>query len=120
MELDSVGTIVATRELLLHGVSKVTVHLGMPQPFPDDPPGSFYCPFQILGIGDEKVYFAGGADTFQALYLAMKMIGIHLYTSKEWTDGELTLDAGRDLDIPVEDVVRDLFPPKPTSPSPDV
>ena len=112
MKLTSVGPVMAVRELSLSGKATVSVIIGKPEPFPDG--NGCYCPYQILGFGDERVSYAGGEDTVQALMLTLKKIGTDLYTSPEARGGLLTWDAGttdRDLGFPVPDSIRDLAPP---------
>jgi len=74
------GEVIAERKLVaMKGRKKVeiVVKLGRPVRF-DGGPG-FRCPIQIKGIGDEKVTFAAGEDSMQALHLALKTIGIELF-----------------------------------------
>jgi hypothetical protein len=113
MKLLDVGTVVATRQLDLSVDKTVTVLVGKPEKFPDA--DDYYCPYQILGLGNERVRRAGGVDSIQALELALKMIGTDLYTSKESQSGELTWSGGKkgDLGFPVPDVLRDLAPNQP-------
>lgn len=81
MKLTSVGTVIAIRELDLLGGGKATVTIGKPEKFPDA--DDYYCPYQITGIKRSNVRYAGGVDAVQALELALKMIGVDLYTSDE-------------------------------------
>jgi len=50
--------------------------MGKPQQFPDAQ--DYYCPYQIKGVGTEKIRWSGGIDAFQAIELALKMIGADL------------------------------------------
>jgi len=72
--------IIATRRLQLledDGSTKpILIELGKPKLFPDST--NYYAPFQILGIGSERVLYAGGVDAFQALQLVMGVIGAQL------------------------------------------
>ncbi|HXM69270.1 MAG TPA: hypothetical protein VN911_21265 [Candidatus Acidoferrum sp.] len=80
--LKEIGEVIAERSLYLEGqpATKIRVLLGRPQERPAaSDEGLSLCPYQILGIGDEKVRFAGGTDSVQALQLAMEMIGSELY-----------------------------------------
>ena len=74
------GPIVAERRLNVVGRAdlEVWVRLGMPRPFPDDPRENYYCPYQITGIGDTKVRYAGGVDAVQALELALHLLPTEL------------------------------------------
>lgn len=75
------GTIVAERELDLQvsprKKAKVLVRIGKPKPdgkITDD----WYCPIQILGLGEERVKAAYGIDAVQALEMAFLMISADL------------------------------------------
>ena len=100
VELESVGEVIATREVELKPSGrKVVVTIGKPQRFPGPDGQGHYCPYQISGITRDKVRFAGGADAVQAIALAMKMVGIDLYTSEEGKAGMLSWECGRDGDL---------------------
>jgi hypothetical protein len=103
------GIVIAQRELSLSAQETVSVLIGKAEPFPDG--NGCYCPYQILGIGDQRVRHAGGEDTVQALMLTLKMIGTDLYTSPEAKARRLTLNGSKDLGFPVPDSIRDLAPP---------
>ncbi|HKZ81150.1 MAG TPA: hypothetical protein VJ124_22960 [Pyrinomonadaceae bacterium] len=85
MKLDSVGIVIAVREFSLRDeggkVTPVSVILGMPQQFPDS--SDYYAPYQITGVGSEKIRYAGGIDAFQALQGAMTLIGADLFALNE-------------------------------------
>lgn len=96
------GEIIAERRLSSKAedglTGEVLVLLGKPRPFPDAPYGDYYCPYQISGVGSEKVSGAGGVDAFQAMQLAMVAIGSTLeYLQKTykvdltWNDGSTDL-----------------------------
>lgn len=109
MQLKDVGVQIAIRELQANG-RKITVVIGKPEMFPDGV--NFYCPYQIVGIGNERVRYSGGVDAVQALQLAMKMIGAELYTSQEAQSKQLSwVDDTGNLGFPVPDVLQDLVPP---------
>lgn len=111
MKLTDVGTVIATRELSLSAGKPVTVLIGKPEKFPDS--DDYYCPYQILGFGNQRVRYAGGSDAVQALELALKKIGADLYTSKEAQAGELSWHGEKNLGFPVPDVLSDLPPSQP-------
>ncbi len=77
-----IGSAIAER--LLHcddpdeGHRVIRVLLGAPQQS-KEPPSDWYCPWQIVGLGDEKVRAAYGVDAIQALQLVMRMIGAKLH-----------------------------------------
>ncbi len=60
--------------------SDVVVRFGKPARHPK---GDWACPYQISGIGDEKVRQAFGIDGVQALQLAMFSAGAVLSTHRE-------------------------------------
>jgi hypothetical protein len=88
------GSIIAERRLRVSGRPEldVRVRLGTPQPFPDAPYGDYYCPYQIVGLGSQKVRYAGGVDAIQALELAIHILPTELDALREqhpglgWTD----------------------------------
>jgi hypothetical protein len=93
MDLNEIQEVIATRELSLdepQGIRKVTVSLGKPEPFPEAE--GYCCPFQILGIGSEKVKYAAGIDAVQALQLVMVMIGATLQFLAKEIGGNLQWD----------------------------
>lgn len=89
------GQVVAERRLRVLGRPdlEVWVRLGMPRPFPDDPNENHYCPYQVTGIGDAKVQYAGGVDPLQALELALHLLPTELdrlrrqHPGLRWEDG---------------------------------
>lgn len=108
LQLDNVGTVVATRELECRGGAPIVVVIGQPQPFPDLL--NYYCPFQLRGLGNERIRYAGGVDAVQALELALQMIGAILYTSREAQEKRLTWNGAANLGFPVPSNVTDLIP----------
>jgi hypothetical protein len=110
MQLQDVGIQIATRTLSVGG-KQVTVVIEKPEEFPEG--DNFYCRYQITGIGNGRVRYAGGVDAVQALQLALKMIGAELYTSQEAKTKQLSWEAAQspsDLGFPVPDSVKDLLP----------
>jgi hypothetical protein len=92
MKLENVGEAIATRRLQFLGEPgrEVLISLGRPRPSPDSPEsGEYFCPFQITGAGDERVRYAAGVDGFQALELALKLIGSVLYRLNSQAGGRL-------------------------------
>ena len=89
------GQVIAERRLRLSDSPgrEVWVRLGLPRPFPDAPFGDYYCPYQIVGIGDERVRHAGGVDGLQALELALLVLPTELNVLRRtfpglgWDDG---------------------------------
>jgi len=111
--IEKIDEIIATRSLYLEGAPDIAIQvvLGKPQSVPGSPDDDLMlCPYQILGIGDQKVRCAGGVDAFQALQLAMEMIGSELYIKlNPRHDDQLRWDGGKgkDLGFPVPSVLRD-------------
>ncbi len=109
--LNDVGEVIATRTLTLDGTKQAKILIGKPQRFPNGE--SWYCPYQTLNVGLDRVLYAGGVDEVQALILALSMIGAKLYTSDEYREGRLTWDCGAvkgDLGFPVPETIRDVLP----------
>jgi hypothetical protein len=111
MKLTTVGAVVAKRALTVSKIKRATVLIGKPKKFRGG--SDYYCPFQILGMGDERVRYSGGVDPVQALQLALVDIGTLLYTSHEAKAGTLSWDAGSvkgDFGFPVPNIIQDLLP----------
>jgi hypothetical protein len=79
------GVLIAERRLRVSGRPEldVRVRLGTPRPFSDAPHGDYYCPYQIVGLGTEKVRYVGGVDALQALELAMHILPTELDALRE-------------------------------------
>lgn len=111
MEILNLGEVIATRNLYLIGSSsKIEIKIGKPARFSDA--FDYYCPYQIIGIGTEKIKYAGGIDAVQALWLALHKIGAELYTSREAKTGLLRWEGDENgiLGFPVMDNLEDLIP----------
>ncbi len=109
MKLESVGEVIATRELdIADSRAKVIVGIGAPKKFPDS--SDYYCPYEIRGLGNDKIRYAGGIDGIQALLLALQMVGAELYTSEEGKAGTLIWVGQHDLGFPVPDSISDMIP----------
>lgn len=91
LKLDSVGPVIATRLLSLardkKAVQAITVRLGRPKRMPGT--SDYYCPYQIAGIGSEKIKYVAGIDAFQAIQLAMGRIGTDLWALNQECQGKL-------------------------------
>ena len=106
MKLSNVGTVIATRMFHFVGedtAKEIQVRIGKPCPFPDGK--DFYCPYQITGVGDGNVQYAGGIDAVQALQLAMRMIACDLGLLNKSCGGKLRWegDEAGDLGFPTRD-----------------
>jgi hypothetical protein len=100
LKLENIGEVIATRTLTLlrdqDASSEVLVLLGKPQKLPDH--SDCYCPYQIKGAGDEKVRYTCGIDPFQALQLALSILGVELEVLNKELGGRLRWecdDSGR-------------------------
>jgi hypothetical protein len=106
IRLETVGEIIAIRKLILETAdgrrSEITVSVGKPERMPDS--DDYYCPVQLIGLGDEKVRFAAGADAVQALQLAMQLIGIELYIKHKDVVKQLTWEGNEDLGFPLPEM----------------
>lgn len=107
MHLEDVGEVIANRILHLEvaggSESAITVRIGRPQCFPE-PPDDYFVPYQIAGIGAERVHYAAGVDAVQALQLVMQMIGADLVALSRESAGVICWEAGQnehDLGFPV-------------------
>ena len=80
--------IIATRTFFLADGGAVTLVIGRPENFPGGE--DFRSSFQIIGIGDEKLRYALGADSMQALVIALKIAATYLKQSDEYRAGRLT------------------------------
>lgn len=112
MELNNVGEIFLTRELYSNDDAKrkILIKIGKPEKYPESQ--DYYCPYQIIGLGSEKVKYAMGIDQIQAIQLTMERIGSVLYTSKEGRENSLRWigDENGDLGFPVSSSINDLAP----------
>ncbi|MBP6001975.1 MAG: hypothetical protein KA746_00940 [Pyrinomonadaceae bacterium] len=83
MKIKDLGDVIAERRFKFESKlkSEIIVAIGKPMPFPDS--DDYYVPYQIKGIGDEQIKFAGGIDAVQCLQLVMKIIGSELWVINE-------------------------------------
>jgi hypothetical protein len=76
------GEVIAEREVLFtpdEGEPQViVVRLGRPVPDPRAPDRAWCCPYQILGIGRDRVLAIFGVDSMQALVLALHTVPAEL------------------------------------------
>jgi hypothetical protein len=94
MKLTNLGQVIAERRLLLQKErgedQEVLVLLGKPEPFSGSP--DYFCPYQIKGIGDEKIKYVGGVDAFHAIGLALQALGAELQVLNQDLNGRLRWD----------------------------
>jgi len=76
MQFDSIGEVIATRQLNLVGEPdrEILVKIGRPELSEHD----YCCRVQVSGIGSERVHGIFGIDSVQALELAMRFLGSEL------------------------------------------
>jgi hypothetical protein len=68
------------------------------------------CRYEIDWPGHTRSHFAGGADSFQALILALQMIGAEIYASAYHEAGSLKwFERWRGYGFPVGYNLRDLL-----------
>ena len=76
------GNVIAERHLKFSPDSSAPRNVRVLVGAPLQSPGmtAWYCPFQIIGLGSEEVHTAYGADSVQALQLALRLIGATLHS----------------------------------------
>lgn len=63
--------------------------------------GTYACPYKIIGIGRDKLYYGHGEGSVQAMMIALQLIGIKLYNCEAYKLGHLTYFGTRDLSLPL-------------------
>jgi len=78
VKLTHVGEVIATRRLRFDDDPKreARVLIGKPIQFSDST--DYYCPYQIVGVGTQKVGRAGGFDGVQAIEEAIRILPVEL------------------------------------------
>lgn len=94
MKIDRIETIIAQRSLQTKDGCEVQIIIGRPEHFPDEE--DFYCPFAVMGLGDDRIRYAGGVDALQALILALKMLSVYVMTLEDVKRGDVQWLDGRD------------------------
>jgi hypothetical protein len=112
MQINDLGDVITSRNLSIVGdiARRIEIKIGKPQKLEDH--SDYYCPYQIIGLGNDTIKYAIGIDGIQALQLTLSRIGTELYTSEEGKMGNLRWvgDENGDLGFPVPDSIRDLLP----------
>lgn len=103
MQIENIGEVIAERvlESSIGGAKSkdVIVRLGRPKPF--DEGAGYFCPFEIVGLGDQKIRYAAGVDAFQSLQLVFRMISAMLQHYRKELSVELHWrKSGDDLGFP--------------------
>jgi hypothetical protein len=103
MDEFELGAIIGERRLSLPDGQMVTIVMGTPQKNVDH--YSYFCPYKIIGFGDERLSRAAGADAIHSLQSALQKIGIDLYVLNLAHNGTLRWEAGEegDLGFPLPD-----------------
>ena len=105
MEIEDIGEVIAER-VLKRSVNRtepkdVVVRLGKPRQYPGG--ADYFCPFEIIGLGEPKIRYAAGVDGFQSLQLVIRMISTLLQHYKREPSVDLRwLEQGDDLGFPGE------------------
>ena len=77
---------------------------------PEDEDGMWICRYEIDWPGHKRSHFAGGIDAFQALILALQMIGAEIYASAYHDAGSLKwFEQYRGYGFPVGCNLRDML-----------
>jgi hypothetical protein len=88
-------------------LKEISIRIFVPEPSGNN---SWACRYEIDWPEKMKVAEAGGADSVQALFLAMQMIGSEIYTSSYHKSGKLYLDElNKGYGFPVPVTLRDLL-----------
>jgi hypothetical protein len=88
-KLKDVGQVIATRTLHVLGSpqERLTVKIGFPRAVSDG--NDFFCPIQIVGDGEDRVFAAMGVDSLQALDLALKSVATRVDSLNRSLNGRL-------------------------------
>lgn len=99
----SIGEVIAERDFEARDEKgarrEVRLQIGIPRPDPKEG-GDWYCPYQIVGFGDDKVSAAFGVDTVQALLSALQKAGLELDFFQKAQNSKLTWRDDEDLGLP--------------------
>ena len=77
---------------------------------PEEDAGMWICRYEIDWPSQERSHFAAGIDAIQAIFLALQMVGIELYTSTYHKSGFLKWsEQSQGYGFPVARNVRDLL-----------
>jgi hypothetical protein len=101
--------LIAHRRLIISSPSGDTdVPVRLFQPEQED--GMWICRYEIDWPNQRKSYFGAGVDGMQALILALRTIGVEIYTSEYHKAGTLRwFEPGRGYGFPVGGNLRDLL-----------
>jgi hypothetical protein len=86
--LENLDPIVASRVLTLDGDDDVRIEFELPKQHEGDN-GDYRCRYRITGLGADRISYAMGVDSLQALLLAVGRASNDLYASDAWRQGRL-------------------------------
>ncbi|GAA2424830.1 hypothetical protein GCM10010191_41320 [Actinomadura vinacea] len=105
MKTYELGEVVAERRLETvagNGArTPVVVKLGKPQPDPLSANQDWYCPHQILGLGENRVEASYGVDSLQAFLLGVYSLQLKLAERAETAQVQLEWAGTPDLGLEV-------------------
>ncbi len=121
-KLKDVGELIAERTLILEQRGKrrkkIIVRLGKPRIFPEGNP-DYFCPFQILGLGEDEVRCVAGVDAFQAIQLVLIGIAaeLHFHFRRKFGEALYWFEKGDNLGFaePAQDAGVPTYEGKPPS-----
>jgi len=104
----TLGTVMAERSLTLVGQGDSLARIRVGKPRKDRATGDYFCPFILVGVGEEKVRQAWGIDSMQALQNALQAIRIELAPHAD----NLRWEGGQEGWLGFSQTIPDLFGPK--------
>jgi hypothetical protein len=110
MKTYKLGTVIASRELSFAEGGTVVVRIGKPQY--EKARSWYFCPYQMIGIGNDAVRrAAGGIDSIHAVQLVLEKIGIDLFTLNASYQGALRWEGGEegDLGFPLREEITKIL-----------
>jgi len=96
MNADSVGEIIATRQLyyLDDANEKIAVCVLIGKPQPSAGSSEYECSFQVIGLGNQRATKARGHDSIQALQSALILAAANLNHLNDQLGRNLVWDGG--------------------------
>jgi hypothetical protein len=73
-KIEDMGRVLASRKLYLVDPPQITFEVNIYQPKAFSEGGGFYCPIQVNGSSENKVFYGAGLDSMQALDLSLKSL----------------------------------------------
>lgn len=112
-----IGRVISEREFVRHTTDgrKLTVQLRIGEPLriydADKNIQDWFCPLQVLGMGDGKVRAAFGVDSLQALLHAIILAGSLVQSWSQESNEKLTWLELSELGLPSADMLQGLSQP---------